>query len=201
LPKCRRDSDRARFFIIHLEEKEVKNPIKQFVHLVKDPINTIEEAETRQKETTPWLFGSLGAAVLLFLIVVILGVLLISSRISSKNDPMSLVKNFNEKDYRVQMWVNNEDIKDMADGLEVRSNGIICYIAASPSDIENLGEAAKKAGVFFCCKDNKTAKKLQADLEAFVSKEEEFQEFVRGIVVRDGKIVFMGCEDVWEERK
>lgn len=41
----------------------MKNPIKYFKHLVKDPINTIEEANARKKEIMPWLYGSIAVAV------------------------------------------------------------------------------------------------------------------------------------------
>ena len=40
------------------------NPIAYFKHLVKDPINTIAEADARKKEIMPWLFGSLALAVI-----------------------------------------------------------------------------------------------------------------------------------------
>ena len=43
--------------------KGVGNPIAYFKHLVKDPINTIAEANARKKEILPWLFGSIGLAV------------------------------------------------------------------------------------------------------------------------------------------
>lgn len=42
----------------------MKNPLKQIKHMWKDPINTIDEANTRKKEIMPWLFGSIGLAVL-----------------------------------------------------------------------------------------------------------------------------------------
>lgn len=41
----------------------MKNPINYFKHLIKDPINTIEEANARKKEIMPWLFGSIALAV------------------------------------------------------------------------------------------------------------------------------------------
>ena len=42
----------------------MKNPLKYLKHLVKDPINTIEEADARKKEIMPFLYGSIGVAVL-----------------------------------------------------------------------------------------------------------------------------------------
>ncbi len=42
----------------------MKNPINYLKHLLKDPINTLEEADARKKEIMPWLFGSIGVAVL-----------------------------------------------------------------------------------------------------------------------------------------
>ena len=41
----------------------MKNPLEQIKHLVKDPINTIPEAEARKKEIMPWLYGSIALAV------------------------------------------------------------------------------------------------------------------------------------------
>lgn len=38
----------------------MKNPLKYLKHLVKDPINTIAEADARKKEIMPLLYGSLG---------------------------------------------------------------------------------------------------------------------------------------------
>lgn len=41
----------------------MKNPIAHIKHLVKDPINTIDEANARKKEIMPWLYGSIALAV------------------------------------------------------------------------------------------------------------------------------------------
>ena len=38
----------------------MKNPLKYLKHLVKDPVNTIAEADARKKEIMPLLYGSLG---------------------------------------------------------------------------------------------------------------------------------------------
>lgn len=42
----------------------MKNPLKYLKHIVKDPINTIAEADARKKEIMPLLYGSIGALVL-----------------------------------------------------------------------------------------------------------------------------------------
>lgn len=39
----------------------MKNPLAYLKHIVKDPINTIAEADARKKEIMPLLYGSLGA--------------------------------------------------------------------------------------------------------------------------------------------
>ena len=41
----------------------MKNPINHIKHLMKDPLNSIAEVEARKKEIMPWLFGSIGVAV------------------------------------------------------------------------------------------------------------------------------------------
>lgn len=38
----------------------MKNPLTYLKHIVKDPINTIAEADTRKKEVMPLLYGSVG---------------------------------------------------------------------------------------------------------------------------------------------
>ena len=43
---------------------KLKNLIPHLKHMWKDPINTIEEADARKKEIMPWLYGSIGVAVL-----------------------------------------------------------------------------------------------------------------------------------------
>ena len=43
--------------------KGMGNPIAHIKHLVKDPINTIAEADARKKEIMPWLYGSIALAV------------------------------------------------------------------------------------------------------------------------------------------
>ena len=51
----------------------MKNPIKFLKHIVKDPINTIDEANVRKKEIIPWLIGSLAVAVVFCVLDGILG--------------------------------------------------------------------------------------------------------------------------------
>ena len=41
----------------------MKKIIEHLKHMWKDPINTIEEADARKKEVMPWLYGSIGVAV------------------------------------------------------------------------------------------------------------------------------------------
>lgn len=43
----------------------MKNPIQYFKHLVKDPINTIAEADARKKEVLPWFIGFAAFGVLM----------------------------------------------------------------------------------------------------------------------------------------
>ena len=42
----------------------MKNPIKFLKHLVKDPVNTMAEADAKQKEIMPCLYGSIALAVI-----------------------------------------------------------------------------------------------------------------------------------------
>ena len=46
------------------EGGKMGNPIAYLKHLVKDPINTIAEADARKKEIMPWLYGSIALGVI-----------------------------------------------------------------------------------------------------------------------------------------
>ena len=47
----------------------MKNPIAHLKHLIKDPINTIAEANERKKEIMPWMLGSVGFLVLVVVLM------------------------------------------------------------------------------------------------------------------------------------
>ncbi|MBP5288815.1 MAG: hypothetical protein J6Z79_02970 [Clostridia bacterium] len=54
-----------------MADKKTKNPIQWVKHLVKDPVNTAEEANARKKEIMPVLLGA-GIA---FIVFIVLGIL------------------------------------------------------------------------------------------------------------------------------
>ena len=58
----------------------MKNPLKHFKHIVKDPISTIAEANARKKEILPLFYGSLG--------ILIVGII---SQVFAKLDFMAIV--------------------------------------------------------------------------------------------------------------
>ena len=56
----------------------MKNPIDYFKHLIKDPVNTIEEAEQRRKKILPFCIGIIGGTAVLVAIGLIFDLLLLS---------------------------------------------------------------------------------------------------------------------------
>ena len=133
---------------------------------------------------------------LILILVVTICILLVTSCSDSTNNPLTLAKQFDEKDYAVKMFVDDEEIKDFADEFEVSSKGIYCIIVVAP----NNGDDYEKAGIFVYCNDNKFAEKTADDLEDYARYNEDFKEEIKRQTVNiDGKIVFIGCEDTWED--
>ena len=119
-----------------------------------------------------------------------------SACMQTKGDPIETIKKLNEKNYSVEVIVNDEEIADLADDVEIKSEGIYLIVVAVPNDSEN-----GKMGLAFYCNSNDIAKELEEDLRAYLNKEKNnniMETFVRGTVECEGSVVFMGCEDVWQ---
>ena len=128
----------------------------------------------------------------------IMCVLMLGSCSIVKDDPISLAKRYDTKEYAVEMFVDDEKINDFADEFEVRSKGIYCIVAVVP----NNGDKYDKAGIYIYCNDNDSAEKMVEDLEQYANSNEEFkEEILRQIVDRKGKVVFIGSEDTWEDNQ
>lgn len=137
----------------------------------------------------------------LFVSVLMLITLLCACSSSSiTDDPIGLATMFDEKGYFVEVSVDNERIEEIADKFEIRSKGIICVVAVIPTDSEG-NQDIDKMGVFIYCDDDDFAEKVFEDLQKFSSGEEFKEAVVRGTVEREGKLVFSGCIDAWEEIK
>jgi hypothetical protein len=128
----------------------------------------------------------------------IICVLMLGSCSNVKDDPISLAKSYDAKEYAVKMFVDDEEIKEFADELEVRSKGIYCIVAVAP----NNGDDDDKMGVYIYCNDNDSAEKMVEDLEQYAKNNEDFkEEILRQIVDRKGNVVFIGSEDTWEDNQ
>ncbi|MBQ8174493.1 MAG: hypothetical protein IJ009_03745 [Clostridia bacterium] len=134
------------------------------------------------------LFSTLLVAVLL------LGTLTACMGGNKMDDPIFLAQILDE-DYDLGLIVDDEDVSMHADDLEIREKGISWLLWAEPSD-----DGGEKLGCFIFCEDVDTAKKMAADLEKYLDKNDELREFmVRCTIERSGDMVFFGCEDVWED--
>ena len=75
------------------------------------------------------------------------------------NDPITLAKKFDEKDYAVTILIDDKEIEGVADDLEVRSSGISCIVGVCPND----GDDINKLGMFIYCNDKDSAEKMVKD--------------------------------------
>ena len=113
----------------------------------------------------------------------------------SNEDPISLAKFLDNEGYSVKMIVDDEEIKEFANEFNVRAKGIYCLFIAAPDEYEY-----EKMGVFVYCESIEIAQTMAEDLQEFVDENEDFDEEVdRGIVERKDNLVFIGCEDAWED--
>lgn len=131
---------------------------------------------------------------MLLVMLMLLGTL--TACMDKEPDPLALAKALDAEDYTVQMMVDDEQIGDVADELEIRAKGITCVLPACP----NEGKDDDKIGIFIFCDSTDIAEDMIEDLEAFADKEEDLLDnIVRCIIERSGKMVFIGCEDAWED--
>ena len=119
-----------------------------------------------------------------------------SSCSKSLKDPLVMARFYDDADYSVLVVIDDEGIGEIADELDIRSKGIDCVVVVAPED-DTEGE---KIGMFIYCTTNEIAEKMADDLEEYAKSNDDFKDdIVRGMVERDKKLVFIGCEDTWEE--
>ena len=112
---------------------------------------------------------------------------------SAANDPVKLAKDLDESldDYLVSIMVDKTDVERIADVLDISKRGIDCIVEAYLPD----GYLDKRYGYFFYCEDKKYAERLYDDLD--YNFEDLEDTVTRCMIIRSGKVVFFGCEDVW----
>ena len=132
------------------------------------------------------------------LLTLLICVAALSSCSSTKHSPLELAKFFDEKGYAVDIRIDDEDINDFANVVGTRSKGLYCIVGVIPNNGENDRDS-EKMGVFIFCESNDIAKNMKESLEDYLDSNEDVKHsFDRGIFGRDGKLIFLGCEDVWE---
>ena len=107
-------------------------------------------------------------------------------------DPLDAAKQLDEKDYFVSLTVDEGSIKSFGKTLGIKISGVSSYLYAFPEDGNQ-----EKGGYLFYCDKTENAKDLERELEDLLDEKEFY--FKRGTIKRSGKIVFIGCEDVWED--
>ncbi len=136
--------------------------------------------------------------IIVFIVAMLMCVISMSSCAIAKNDPISVAIAFEDEDYIAKISVDEETVKGIADTFEIRSKGIYCVVAVTPESSSSATKLVSEAGMFIYCEDTATAKEMVEDLEDFSDSDDFKKSFDRGIIQREGKLVFVGCEDAWE---
>ncbi len=80
--------------------------------------------------------------------------------------------------------------------MEIKSRVVEYIIAVLPQDKYC---DYKKGGVLVYCKKKAYTERTEEDMLDYLDENED--DFTRGVVKRDDKIVFVGCEDVFKDCK
>ena len=136
-------------------------------------------------------------AVLILMVTLSFVVVLAScSRISE--DPLKIVKELDKASYDSQIAVDSSDLEEFADELEIREEDIEWMIVIESEEWDSYDEI----GILIYCKNYKTAKEMQQDLENYADENEDLlEEIKRPVIERQGKYVFLGAEKIWLELK
>ena len=137
-------------------------------------------------------------ALYLLIVVVASVIALLFCNGNAKNNPIEIAKKFQEKDFYIEITVDKEDFENLADKIDASNKGIECIVAIEPNDY-----GIEKGAAIFFCKDTKTAKAIEKDIEDYADKMTKYDAiyFKRALVKRSGRLVFFGCEDIWEDIK
>ena len=132
-------------------------------------------------------------------IAIILLACIFTSCANNSNDLLEISRTFVEKDYWVEISVTDDNIQDLADTLDIKSNGIECVMVVSPDD----GDDEEKGGIFVFFKDAKTAQNAEKDLKNFIEEDDNYvvEDIIRCVVKRTNNLVFFGSEYAWDDRK
>ena len=125
---------------------------------------------------------------------IILFVLTLTSCSKSDNAPLTLAKLFDEKDYEVKMFVDNEEIREFSNDFEINHKGIRCVISVVPDNGNDY-----QAGIFIYFESTDSAKEATWDLESCADENNFSKTVIRFTIKRRRNLVFVGCEDAWQE--
>lgn len=193
--------------------KGMGNPIAYIKHLMKDPINTIAEADARKKEIMPWLFGSIGVAVVfsvLSSLVEALGFLMIFGMIGifatmffgfllfvikkakekfkaltcNKCNTMAEIKTPEEFAKYVSYSVGKNEASFHGVSHPASNNGVVSEIKAS-------GSASVVARINLTCPHCGNVKQLEYHIVPFKCSAKQTK-----VLVRDVELVKMKLENV-----
>lgn len=116
---------------------------------------------------------------------------LFSSCAKPYKNPLDAAEKLDEKDYGVNIMVGARTNLYFEENMGIDCNGVSYILSASPYSLPS-----QYGGYFFYCEKSKDAKALEDALQDTLTKKPD--KYTRGTVERSGKIVFIGCSDVWE---
>ena len=120
----------------------------------------------------------------------------LSSCVTISNDPTKLAVVLGEKGYDTWVYVDSEEILDIGDvEFDLNFKNVYCVISAIPKGSHDDDQA----GAFLYCESRSSARKLEKALKEYLDDVKD--EAMRATVERTGKIVFVGCEDMWEDMR
>ena len=114
---------------------------------------------------------------------------------STTDGPLEIAEHYDKKGYDVLLKVDDDELEEMAEDIEFGDQDFEYALIVSDSESSDT----YKYGVFVFCKDEDTAQKVEAKLNE--QKEESSGTMDSFVVNRDGKIVFLGTQSVWEDKK
>lgn len=113
----------------------------------------------------------------------------------TEREPLDLADLFNEKNYEVKMFVDNEDLEAFSSSFEVSVDGIRCVISV----VADNGSDYQRSGIFIYFDSTDAATRASQGLENCAAKN-NFKENVASFTVKKlCGLVFIGCEDLWQD--
>ena len=113
------------------------------------------------------------------------------------NDPLSLAHFFDNKDFEVKMFVDDEEIRNFAKEFEISARGIYCVISVVPDN----GNDFYRSGIYMYFDDADVAKDTTNDLYRCADTKNFSKNVISFTIKQSENLVFIGCENACKDSK